>query len=226
MAPSRDGFRFLSLVRPFMSVLPEVVQPDRRIPFRYVKKIDSLRCAALWLWLWLSVASAMRCAARCGLAAPRGCYLLLPFPSLPDCPARLPCAVALSISSRCTLLWWQCRAEAKESTSQLDGSRARLLPIVCAGVSPKRKEVQRSADSVSDWAACPTRCAVCPARFLSFRSGLLASTCHNLPSTVGQKWLRGRGAATLSFLSLSLYARAVSFLLPFSLWLCACLFSA
>ena len=36
MAPGRDGFRFLSLVRPFMSVLPEVVQPDRRIPFRYV----------------------------------------------------------------------------------------------------------------------------------------------------------------------------------------------
>ena len=46
MAPGRDGFRFLSLVRPFMSVLPEVVQPDRRIPFRYVKKICLLRCAA------------------------------------------------------------------------------------------------------------------------------------------------------------------------------------
>ena len=35
MAP-KDGFRFLSLVRPFMSVLPEVVQPDRRVPFRCV----------------------------------------------------------------------------------------------------------------------------------------------------------------------------------------------
>ena len=34
--PTMAGFRFLSLVRPFMSVLPEVVQPDRRIPFRWV----------------------------------------------------------------------------------------------------------------------------------------------------------------------------------------------
>jgi hypothetical protein len=28
------GFRFLSLVAPFMSVLPEVSPPDRKIPFR------------------------------------------------------------------------------------------------------------------------------------------------------------------------------------------------
>ena len=32
--PPPTGFRFLSLVKPFMSILPEVVQPDRRIPFR------------------------------------------------------------------------------------------------------------------------------------------------------------------------------------------------
>jgi hypothetical protein len=41
MAPGRDGFRFLSLVRPFMSVLPEVVQPDRRVPFRYVRTLPA-----------------------------------------------------------------------------------------------------------------------------------------------------------------------------------------
>ena len=29
------GFRFLSLVQPFMSVLPEVAQAERKIPFRY-----------------------------------------------------------------------------------------------------------------------------------------------------------------------------------------------
>ena len=28
------GFRFLSLVRPFMSVLPEVAAAERKIPFR------------------------------------------------------------------------------------------------------------------------------------------------------------------------------------------------
>ena len=28
------GFRFLSLVQPFMSVLPEVAQAERKIPFR------------------------------------------------------------------------------------------------------------------------------------------------------------------------------------------------
>jgi len=29
------SFRFLSLVQPFMSVLPEVAQAERKIPFRY-----------------------------------------------------------------------------------------------------------------------------------------------------------------------------------------------
>jgi len=30
----KGGVRFLTLVRPFMSVLPEVAQPDRKVPFR------------------------------------------------------------------------------------------------------------------------------------------------------------------------------------------------
>lgn len=31
---SSKGFRFLNLVRPFMGCIPEVQQPDKRIPFR------------------------------------------------------------------------------------------------------------------------------------------------------------------------------------------------
>ena len=31
---SKGGFRFLNLVRPFMGFLPEIQQPEKRIPFR------------------------------------------------------------------------------------------------------------------------------------------------------------------------------------------------
>mmetsp|Transcript_12868 Transcript_12868/g.22224 ORF Transcript_12868/g.22224 Transcript_12868/m.22224 type:complete len:483 (-) Transcript_12868:265-1713(-) len=34
MSARGGGFRFLNLVRPFMSILPEVSQPDRKVPFR------------------------------------------------------------------------------------------------------------------------------------------------------------------------------------------------
>ena len=37
------SFRFLSLVQPFMSVLPEVAQAERKIPFRYAQWDD-------WQW--------------------------------------------------------------------------------------------------------------------------------------------------------------------------------
>ena len=42
------GFRFLSLVRPFMSVLPEVAQADRRIPFR-----EKILWTAITLFIFL-----------------------------------------------------------------------------------------------------------------------------------------------------------------------------
>ena len=41
------GFRFLSLVQPFMSVLPEVAQAERKIPFRYALPSFSWRAASL-----------------------------------------------------------------------------------------------------------------------------------------------------------------------------------